>query len=107
MQHDPNVIRTDARGFRKLFVSEVFQEQGDESFFERIQNLCSSVGVEFNHGLFQISRDGRQNYYSLGEFFRPWYQQLAVVEVSRATCHRFSGVFNPEGPGGLPESSRR
>jgi hypothetical protein len=37
MQHDTGVIGADARDFRHLFVSEVFEKKRDERLFERVQ----------------------------------------------------------------------
>src|SRR5882724_7268884 len=37
MQHDANVIGIDARDFCHLFVGQVFEEKGDERFFERVE----------------------------------------------------------------------
>ena len=43
MQHDANVIGTDARGFCNLFVGEVLQEKSDERFFEWVQFVDCGV----------------------------------------------------------------
>ncbi len=37
MKHHANVARADPGGFGDLFVGEVFEEKGDERFFDRVQ----------------------------------------------------------------------
>ena len=45
MQHDADVIGTDARRFCHLFVGEVLQEQGDQRFFEWVQLVDCGVQI--------------------------------------------------------------
>ena len=45
MQHDADVIGTDARGFCDLLVGEVLQEKGDERFFEWVQFVDGGVKI--------------------------------------------------------------
>src|SRR5262249_10452166 len=45
MQHDSDVIDTDARRFRNLFVGEILQEKGDECLLKRIQFVDCGVQI--------------------------------------------------------------
>ena len=60
MQQDADVIGIDARGFRNLFVGEVFQEKSDEGFFERVQFVdCGCKDLPCGRRLFSsvVCRD--------------------------------------------------